>query len=69
MKVIVEIPDKQAPFGMEVLRSLSFVKNAKPMSKDAANIYESLQESMKDVRLHQQGKIKLRTAEELIDEL
>ncbi|QTY27582.1 hypothetical protein [Flavobacterium sp. CS20] len=32
MKVIVEIPDNEATFGMKVLKSLAFIKKAKPMS-------------------------------------
>ncbi len=30
MKVIVEIPNNEATFGMKVLKSLSFVKKANP---------------------------------------
>ncbi|WP_158861611.1 hypothetical protein [Lunatibacter salilacus] len=69
MKVIVEIPDEQAAFGMRVLKSLSFVKKAKPMSAAAAGLWDDLREAAGQVRLHKQGKIKLKTARELLDEL
>jgi hypothetical protein len=69
MKVLVDIPDKEAVFGMKVLKSLSFVKNAKPMSLASAELWENLKEAAEEVRLHKQGKIQLKTAQELLDEL
>ena len=69
MKVLVDIPDSQATFGMEVLKSLSFVKKAKPFSSSAATLYNELKDASKEVRLHKEGKIKLKTAQELLNEL
>ena len=69
MKVLVEIPDDEASFGMKVLKSLSFVKKAKPMSVSSIELWEDLKEAAEEVRLHKQGKIKLKTAQELLDEL
>ena len=34
MQVLVEIPDNKLNFALEVLRSLAFVKKAKPMSNE-----------------------------------
>ncbi len=69
MKVIVDIPDKEATFGMKVLKSLSFVKRAKPMSESAAQLWEDLKEASDDVRLHKTGKVRLKSAAELLNEL
>lgn len=69
MKVILEIPDKQFEFAMRVLRSLSFVKKARPMSADAAKLWEDLKESADEVKMHKEGKLKLRTASDLLNEL
>lgn len=69
MKVIVEIPDSEAAFGMKVLKSLAFIKKAKPMSAAAAGLWDDLNEAAEQVRLHKQGKIRLKTAQELLDEL
>lgn len=69
MKVLIDIPDKEAAFGMKVLKSLSFVKNARPMSASSADLWADLKEAAEEVRLHKQGKIKLKTAQELLDEL
>jgi hypothetical protein len=69
MKVVVDIPDSEAAFGMKVLKSLSFVKKARPMSEAAAALWNDLKEAADQVRLHKQGKIELKTAQQLLDEL
>jgi hypothetical protein len=69
MQVLVEIPDNKATFGLEVLRNLVFVKKAKPMTTEKISLWEDLKEASNEVRLHKQGKIKLKTAQDLLDEL
>lgn len=69
MKVVVDIPDNEATFGMKVLRSLSFVKKAKPMTTAAVELWDDLKEAAEEVRLHKQEKLKLKTAQELLNEL
>ncbi len=69
MKVVVDIADNEATFGMKVLKSLSFVKKAKPMTLDAAKLWDDLKEAADEVRLHKKGKLKLKTAQELLNEL
>lgn len=69
MKVLIDIPDKEAAFGMKVLKSLSFVKKAKPMTIAGTDLWDDLKEAAEEVRLHKQGKIKLKTAQELLNEL
>lgn len=62
MKVIIEIPDDEAVFGLKVLKSLSFVKQAKPMTLAKVELWNDLHEAAAQVRLHKQGKLKLKTA-------
>jgi hypothetical protein len=69
MKILLEIPDAEATFGMKVLKSLSFVKKAKPMSLASAKLWDDLKEAAEEVRLHKHGKIKLKTAQQLLNEL
>ncbi len=69
MKVLVDIPDNEATFGMKVLKSLSFVRKAKPMTVAKVELWEDLKEAAQQVRLHKQGKIKLKTALDLLNEL
>ncbi len=58
MKVVIDIPDNEATFAMKVLKSLSFVKKAKPMSAATIDLWDDLNEAAEQVRLHKQGKIK-----------
>lgn len=69
MKIIVEIPDSKADFGMKVLKSLSFIKKAKPMSTAAIELHDELTNAKKEVILHKKGEIELKTAQELLNEL
>jgi hypothetical protein len=68
MKVILDIKDNKADFVMELLRSLSFVK-AEPLNPAKAQFYKELKASIEEVGLAKQGKIRLKTAEELLNEL
>ena len=69
MQVLVEIPDNIATFGLEVLRNLVFVKKTKLMTSEKVSLWENLKEASSEVKLHKQGKIKLKTAQELLNEL
>ena len=69
MKVLVEIADSESIFGMKVLKSLSFVRKARPLSMATAKLWEDFKEAAEQVRSHKQGKIKLKTAQELLNEL
>lgn len=69
MKVLIDIPDNEVVFGMKVLKSLSFVKKAKPMSVATVRLWEDLKEAAEQVRLHKKGKLKLKTAQDLLNEL
>ena len=69
MKVLVDIRNEaKVPFILEFLSSQSYIK-AKPMSEPAASLMQDLKEAMNEVKLHRQGKIKLKTAEQLLNEL
>ena len=69
MQVLVEIPDNKANFGLEVLRSLDFIKKAKPMSQNKIDLWEDLKTASSEVKLHIEGKVKLKTAQQLLNEL
>ena len=69
MKVLVDIPNDEAVFGIRVLKSLSFVKKVKPISTASIDLWKDLEEASAEVRLHKQGKITLKTAQELLNEL
>ncbi|MCB0647317.1 MAG: hypothetical protein KDC49_11675 [Saprospiraceae bacterium] len=69
MKVLIDIPDSEVTFAMKVLKSLSFVKKAQPIGEASVKLWGDLNEAAEEVRLHKQGKIKLQTAQELLNEL
>ena len=68
MKVLLDIKDNKAEFVMELLQSLSFVK-AEAISTSKANFLKDFKQAVDEVALAKQGKIKLKTADQLLDEL
>ena len=68
MKVLLDIKDAKAPFVMELLQSLSFVK-AKELSPYRAKVFEDINEAVEEMKLIKAGKLKARNAEDLFDEL
>jgi len=68
MKVLLDIKDDKASFFMEVLKNFSFVK-AEPLSDGKAQLIEDIKEAVKEVNLAKQGKIKLQSAKDFLNEL
>ena len=68
MKVLLDIKDNKADFVMELLQSFSFVK-AEPISTPKARFLKEFKRAVDEVALAKQGKVKLKTAEQLLDEL
>ena len=69
MQVLLEVNDKQSDFAMSVFRSLEFVKKGETVSDSKAAFIKDLKLAMKEVALAKRGKIKLKSAEQLINEL
>lgn len=68
MKVLLEVKDNKADFVLELIESLTFVK-AEVISTSKARFLKDFKQAIDDVGLAKEGKIKLKTAEELLDEL
>lgn len=68
MKVILDLPDNRAISLLEVLKSISFVK-VETISPEKATFFNELKSSIDEVVLAKQGKIKLKSADELLNEL
>ena len=69
MKILVDIRNEsKVPFVMEFFYSQSYIK-ARPISDSGAKLMQDLKVAMDEVKLHRQGKIKLKTAEQLLNEL
>jgi hypothetical protein len=69
MKVLLDIKDSRVDFIMELLKGFSSYVKAKPISQAKSGLLEDLTEAASDVRLHKQGKLKLKSAQELLHEL
>ncbi len=69
MKVLLDIPDKQADFAMEVFRSLSFIKKAQPIANPKAKLIEEIKQAVEEMKLVRAGKLKARPIEDLLNEL
>ncbi len=71
MKVILDIQEgKHTPFFMEMVKSLSYIKDISEVKdKERSQLVSDLAEAFNDVRLHEAGKKKLKSAKELLDEL
>ncbi|CAN5275280.1 hypothetical protein BH09BAC1_BH09BAC1_21150 [soil metagenome] len=70
MKVILDIEDSREKFLMELLHSLDYVKVIKAVKDKQKNEHiQDLVEAFNDVKLHGEGKKKLKTAKDLLDEL
>jgi len=68
MRVLLDIKDNKAPYLMEILKSLSFVKT-KTLTPAKAQFLEELKDAVDEVNLIKAGKLKGRSARKLIDEL
>jgi hypothetical protein len=68
MQILLDVRNDKADFLMELLRNFRFVK-AKPVTSEKERILRDLKHSVEEVKLHKAGKIKLKSADELFNEL
>lgn len=71
MKVILDIQENsRVPFFMEMIKSLGYVSVIKEIKdKRKSQFISELAEAFNDVKLHEQGKKKLKSAKDLLNEL
>ena len=73
-EVILSIPDNKLPFFKELAKQLDFTvigekKAKKKLTAKQKKWVDEFKEALNEVELHTQGKIKLKTAQQLLDEL
>ena len=68
MRVLLDIKDNKAIHLMEVLKSLPYVKT-KTISNEKAILIEEIKEAVDNLALAKKGKIKLKSARDLYNEL
>lgn len=76
MKVLLDIRDNMAEHLLEVLKSLPYVKTKQLTDSEAIQVQEAnaelkaeLKEAIEEVNLAKQGKIKLQSARDFLNEL
>lgn len=70
MKVILDIKENRSPFFLELLKSLDYVNILKEVKgKEKSKSINDLIEAFNEVKLHEEGKIKLKKANDLLNEL
>ena len=71
MKVVLDITqNNRIPFFMEMVKSLDYITVVKEVKDEAKSQFVSdLADAFNDVNLFEQGKKKLKTAKDLLDEL
>ena len=70
MKVILDIKENHAPFFMELVKSLDYIHVLQEIKdKRKSQFVQDLTEAFNDVKLFEQGKKKLQSAKDLMNEL
>ena len=70
MQVILDIKNNRVPFFMELIRSLDYISVVKEIKDQRKSRFvKELVEAYNDVKLYEQGKKKLKSAKDLLDEL
>ena len=70
MKILVDVKDSKADFLMELLSNISFVKKAEPVKKEKlSSLKDDLRAAFREVKLAEEGKIKLQSARDFLNEL
>lgn len=70
-QVVLNVPDSKYPFFMELVKSLGFVKvsDEAKLDKKQKEFVEGTKKSLEQVERHLKGEIKLKTADQLFNEL
>jgi hypothetical protein len=72
MKVIIDINDNKAAAFLNFIKSLDFIRvysKEEYEEPTKQEILDSIKQGIKEAQLHQEGKIKLQSARDFLDEL
>lgn len=68
--ITLSVPEKDYPFFMKLISQLDFVQVKTPKKRTAKEKFlEELKDAVEEVKLAKQGKIQLKSAEQLLSEL
>ena len=70
MEVLLNIKDtRRAPFLMELLKSLNYISVKEVEQESDRPFFADWSEAFEDMKLNEQGKIKLKSLKEVLNEL
>jgi len=70
MKIILDIQESKAPFFIELINGLKYIRIIKQIKdKHKSKAIQDIVEAFNDVKLHEEGKKQLKSANQLLDEL
>lgn len=69
MKILLDIKDSKAAFLIEILKNFSFVKTVTTITPAKGELMKDIKESVDELNLIKEGKLKARDVEDLISEL
>ena len=67
-RLIIDIPDNKVGFFLELIKNLG-IKKVQKLSNNQKSFVDDLQHSLEQVKQHQEGKIKLQSAEDFLNDL
>jgi hypothetical protein len=67
-RLVIDIPDNKVSFFMELIKNLG-IKRVQKLSDKQKSFVDDLQHSLEQVKQHQDGKIRLQSAEDFLNEL
>ncbi|GAB3932814.1 hypothetical protein [Mucilaginibacter myungsuensis] len=69
MTLQIDFPPEKEKEVMKALKSLGVTVSKQKVNKEKQRILNSIKKGLEEVELHQQGKIKLQSLDDLINEL
>jgi hypothetical protein len=70
MKVILDIQESKAPFFIELINGLKYVRIIKKVNdKQKNSAIQDIVDAFNDIKLHEEGKKNLKSANQLLDEI
>ena len=70
MKIVLDIKESRASFFLELINSLNYVRVLRQVKDAHKNKYiQELAEAFNDVSLYEQGKKKLKSAKDLLNDI
>lgn len=67
-RVVIDIPDSKINFFLELVKNLGF-KKVRRLSDEQKVFVDNLKHSLEQVKQHRDGKIKLQSADDILNEL